>query len=179
MDGIVLDGGYIHNIVSENIFGYGLPYPEGGFPLRYGVYIAPASTNNLITNNKSAKVNCLVLDASNYSIVKDNAVPQSEQPMPITGNWPVLSSGNSNITLNKSVILTQSSPTNVFELFNGYSGQVLTIIAGDSNSTIISSTSTVNTIALSEGNWNMPVGSRLTILHRGNHWVEIGRTIQQ
>ena len=177
MDGIVLDGGYIHNIVSENIFGYGLPSPTGGFPLRYGIYIAPGSTNNLITNNKAAKVNCLVLDASNYTTVINNSVFQSEQPMPITGNWPVLASGNSNITLNTSVILTQPSPTNVTELFNGYSGQVLTIIAGDSRSTIISSTVTVNTIALPGGNWNMPLGSTLTILHTGSYWKEIGRTL--
>ena len=170
MDGILLDGIVIGTSVTGNTLGTHANY---GQILRRGIFTLNGATQNCIQNNIAVNVTNFVFDGSLGNIVKDNYGAFTGS-LPLSGATPVIQSGAFNQVLRSSIYLTQASPTNVTDFLNGYDNQVVTIIAGDNNSTIIHDP---NLILLSGfANYSMTGNKTLTLLRSGSAWREISRS---
>jgi hypothetical protein len=90
--------------------------------------------------------------------------------MPINGATPNLVSGQFDKVLGNMVTIAQTGPTNVTDLLNGFEGQEITIVADDSNSTIIA-----NTHFLIGTNFAMTINSSITLKFDGSAWRLVSR----
>jgi hypothetical protein len=170
MDGIILNGSAVGTSVTGNTVGTTSGY---GTSLRYGIFLLNGATRNTVKDNNGIATTILVYDGSTGNIVKDNNVQTGSGMYPITGAIPYLASGAFGQTLNNICYLTQPSATNVTNITNGFDGQTITIVAGDSNSTIIGGGST---IILKTATFAMSGNNTLTLIYDGNVWREISRT---
>ena len=84
---------------------------------------------------------------------------------PLTVNSPTPSVAGS-----ETWVTTNSSPTTITNFTGGFAGQHITIISGDSNTTI-SSNSTIQVVST----WNSSSSSSITFVLHGVVWVEAGR----
>jgi hypothetical protein len=168
MDGIILEGSAVGTIVSSNIIGQQSTY---GTNIRYGIFMLNLCSENKVQNNSGMNVSILVYDGSFNNVVEGNFAGSTGM-LPLSGATPSINSGQFGFTLKRAIYLTQSSPTNVTDFLNGYDGQVITIFAGDSNSTIIGSGS----MLLSTSTYAMPAGKTLSLMRAGSQWIEISRT---
>ena len=173
-DGIILQDAVQQTCVTGNTIGTATAY---GTALRDGIKITGGATRNYISDNVMVAATCLVKDTSSgtgFNVVRNNMVTTGGGMMPVTGTSITLTSGQFNRTLHNVVYLTQTGATNVTGLTNGYDGQVVTIVAGDNNSTIKHS----GTLILSGGSdFAMGGNDTLTLLFDGIGWREIARTI--
>jgi anthranilate/para-aminobenzoate synthase component II len=164
-DGIVLDSACVGSSIIGNTFGSTIQY---GTALRRGAYFMVGSEENRFTDNIEIAVTSLCYDIGTNNMVYNNA--NLRGIMPITGATPTLTSGQFDLVLGNMVSLTQTSPTNVTNLLNGFTGQEITIVADDSNSTIIA-----NTHFLIGTNFAMTINSSITLKFDGSAWRLVSR----
>jgi hypothetical protein len=164
-DGIVLDSACVYSSITGNTFGTNISY---GGVMRRGAFFKTGSSQNRFTNNVAVAVTSLCYDLGSNNIVYDNAGGNSI--MPINGATPNLVSGQFDKVLGNMVTIAQTGPTNVTDLLNGFEGQEITIVADDSNSTIIA-----NTHFLIGTNFAMTINSSITLKFDGSAWRLVSR----
>jgi hypothetical protein len=164
-DGVVLDSACVYSSITGNTFGTNIAY---GTSMRRGAYFMVGSSQNRFTNNVAVAVTSLCYDIGSNNIVYDNAGGNSI--MPITGATPSLVSGQFDKVLGNMVTISQTGPTNVTDLLNGFEGQVITIAADDANTTIIA-----NIHFLIGTNYAMVLNNTLTLKYDGSAWRQIAR----
>jgi hypothetical protein len=170
MDGIILQGSAVGTVVNSNTIGQNSAYFVGN--VRYGIFMLNLTSENQVQNNSGMNVSILVYDGGFNNVVEGNFVGSGSGMLPLSGATPSITSGQFGFTLKRAIYLTQSSPTNVTNFLNGYDGQVITIFAGDSNSTIVGS----SLMLLSTSTYSMPGGKTLSLMRAGSQWIEISRT---
>lgn len=165
--GIRCTNGVRQSMINANVFG---DDPTYGTAYGTGVIFETGADNNTATNNRKCNCTNLIQDNGATNVVRDN-LPVGM--MPVSGSFPVLRSGAGNVAMGKLLNLTQTGATIVLGMTGGYSGQEITLVAGDANSTIQNN---VNFRLNGGVNFAMGSGATLTLQYDGAVWRETARS---